>query len=161
MEEWREVQDYPGYSVSNLGRVKSLKRGGQRILRPNYRKEYLVVGLYKNNIKHNVAIHRLIAMTFIPNHDNKPDVDHINRSKTDNRVVNLRWATESENAFNIRCWATNTSGFRGVYLMNGKYTSKMTVNGNNIHLGHFDTPEEAHAVYEAKARELHGVFFQF
>jgi len=51
--------------------------------------------LWKNNIRYRHFLHRLIAITFISNNNNKPSVDHINRIKTDNRIKNLRWANNS------------------------------------------------------------------
>ena len=61
------------------------------------RRGYKSCVLYKDGLKKTFMVHRLVAMTFIPNPDNKPTIDHINRIKTDNRVENLRWATWKEN----------------------------------------------------------------
>ena len=94
MEEWRPIIDYPEYEVSNGGEVR---RGG-RVLKPTPNSRgYSMVRLGRNNNKY---VHRLVASAFIPNPDNKPQVDHINRIRTDNRVENLRWATVSENQIN-------------------------------------------------------------
>ena len=103
MEEiWKPIMGYEGlYEVSNLGRVKRLKKDKEFILKPIINKfGYLHVSLSKNNIVKNYRIHRLVAETFIPNPDNKPDVDHINTIRTDNRVENLRWVTKQENQNN-------------------------------------------------------------
>jgi hypothetical protein len=165
-EEWRPVQDYPDYQVSNLGRVKSAKvwRGvAGRILAPATNTwGYLCVNLCNNNRSSIHTIHRLVAVTFIPNPDGKPEVDHINRDRTDNQVSNLRWSTRSENNYNTRVHKDNVLGFKGVSIQPGrnkKYHAEICHNGNIIRLGNFYTPEEAHAVYLAKARELHGEFF--
>ena len=105
-EEWRQIQGYEGlYEVSNLGRVKSLKRGkcnNEKLLklREGNRGGYLVVILYKDKKRTTYNVHKLVAMTFIPNPENKPFIDHINTIRTDNRVENLRWVTERENANN-------------------------------------------------------------
>ena len=58
---------------------------------------YLVVKLCKNNIRSNKKIHRLVAQAFIPNPENKPQVNHIDEDKTNNMVSNLEWMTAKEN----------------------------------------------------------------
>ena len=114
MEEiWVDIKGYEGfYQVSNLGRVKSLKRiarhssGGNKILKEKLLKQtvnkrgYVVVTLYKDGVSKQFKIHTLVAVAFIPNVENKPYIDHINTIKTDNRVEDLRWVTEKENSNN-------------------------------------------------------------
>jgi len=104
MEEyWKPVEGYEGlYEVSNEGRVRSLnynKTGETKILRPlMIGGGYLQVQLWKDGKVKMLLVHRLVAITFIPNPDNLPQVNHKNEDKTDNRVVNLEWTTAIENS---------------------------------------------------------------
>ena len=96
--KWRDVIGYEGlYKISNEGEVYSLV--SKKILKsfPHYEKGYIRHCLYKNKSKKTLSTHRLVAFAFIPNLENKPEVNHINGIKSDNRVENLEWVTASEN----------------------------------------------------------------
>ena len=100
--EWRDVIGYEGlYQVSDEGKVRSLnynKTGEVRELKLIPAKDgYLVVCLHKNGHQREGKVHKMVALAFIPNPDDKPCIDHINGNKQDNRVENLRWATVFEN----------------------------------------------------------------
>ncbi|UUW40520.1 homing endonuclease [Enterococcus phage vB_Efm_LG62] len=101
-ELWKDIKGYEGlYQVSNLGRVKRLKGkyiSTERILKPTkHTTGYLRVKLCKNNVRFNKKIHRLVAEAFIPNPENKPQVNHIDEDKTNNIISNLEWMTAKEN----------------------------------------------------------------
>lgn len=102
-EEWRPIEGFPRYQISNYGRVRSYTNPKKpKILRPHQLKNgYLMVHLAKgeewgSNETECVRIHKLVADAFIPNPQNKCHVRHINQNRTDNRVENLKWVTREE-----------------------------------------------------------------
>lgn len=89
------------------------------------------------------------------------DIDHINQVKSDNRIKNLRLATDSENLRNIPMYSTNTSGYKGVSKCkrSGRWVARVSTGKEYKSLGRFDTREEASRAYIAAAKSHHGEFF--
>nr|DAP96555.1 MAG TPA: homing endonuclease [Caudoviricetes sp.] len=97
-ETWKPIADYVGlYEVSNKGRVRNLKTG--RTLKPgNNGRGYLFVGLYKNGAVKYHYLHRLVALTFIPNPNKLPEVNHKDEIRTNNKLDNLEWISHRDNS---------------------------------------------------------------
>jgi hypothetical protein len=98
MEEeiWKTIEDYPNYEVSSFGNIKNKTTNKQLKLQKNY-SGYLKISLLNINKKcFSCIVHRLVAKAFIPNPENKPTVNHIDRNRSNNSVYNLEWATMSE-----------------------------------------------------------------
>ena len=109
-EVWKDIEGYEGlYQVSTCGNIKSLpkvRRNGtgtyiqkERLLKPsNTSTGYKKVELCKDGKRKGFKVHRLVAIAFIPNPDNKPEVNHIDGNKINNNIDNLEWVTSSENS---------------------------------------------------------------
>ena len=107
-EQWKQIKEFNGeYEVSNLGRVRSMKRyyGMVGRIMPQTRQPsgrggkltYFAVMLHMNNKSYCRKVHRLVAEAFIPNPDNLPQINHKDGCKTNNHVSNLEWCTAKEN----------------------------------------------------------------
>ena len=118
IEEWRDIKGFESlYEVSNLGRVKSLKFGRERILKPGKdARGYLQVILCKDGKVKKFYVHRLVANTFIPNPNNLETVNHINEIKTDNRVSNLEWMNNKDNVRYSQAVAVNQFTLDGRFI---------------------------------------------
>lgn len=124
-ETWKDIKGFEGlYQVSNLGRIKRVERvivntrKQRRVLREqimepktNGAEGYLRVGLRKDGKQTFHAVHRLVAFAFIKNPEGKPQVNHINENRSDNRVENLEWIT---------CYENNNHGKRNENISRAK-----------------------------------------
>lgn len=101
IEEWRSIKDYPLYSVSSLGRVRSNNSYSHRdpiIMKQVADKDgHMKITLSKNGRTKNFFVHRLVAMAFIPNPNGYPVVNHKDENPSNNTVKNLEWCTQREN----------------------------------------------------------------
>lgn len=129
IEIWKDIIGYEGwYVVSNYGRVRSVDRFvnnkcgacrfviGQECRQHIDKGGYCRVGLKKNGKHKNAPVHRLVAESFIPNPQNKKQVNHKNGIKTDNSVENLEWVSASENCihkYNVLGYKSNMVGRKG------------------------------------------------
>lgn len=109
-EIWKDIPGYESsYQASNLGNIKSLSRlvghpkGGMKLTKEKVLKKqngsngYFIVGMHKNGEGGSKTVHRLVALAFIDNPENKKEVNHKDGNKKNNQIDNLEWATISEN----------------------------------------------------------------
>lgn len=154
------IQGYENeYILYKNGSVFGIKKGAflKQCLAKN---GYLVVNLWKNNKGKLHCIHRLLALHFLQNPENKKNVDHINGIRTDNRLENLRWATDLENSRNRKTRSNNTSGAKNVYWSKRekKWIVKIIIEGRYKQLGTFSDFDDAVKFAKMKRDELFGEF---
>jgi len=94
-QQWVIIEDSPNYSINPDGDIRN--NGTGKIIKKVYSKGYLYCGLFSNGVRKFFFRHRLVAKAFIPNPENKPEVNHKNGKPDDNKVDNLEWATHAEN----------------------------------------------------------------
>ena len=144
-----EIQDYPNYMIYEDGRVYNKKRN--IFMKPTLDNVgYLIIGLSENGKRIQTSIHRLIALHYITNPDNKPCVDHIDRDRQNNNIENLRWVTMRENCSN----SCRSSEYIGVRKIGNRYRAEIKVDAKRISLGTYSTQEEASMVYKKAVDEI-------
>ena len=143
-EEWKIIEGYDGYMVSNLGRVMTIKTG--------YMHEYDIdvwgyyrVCLSKNGVKKHPKVSILVAKAFIPNPYNLPQVDHIDEDKSNNCVWNLRWVSAKTNC---------NHGTRNQRISESKYVpvEKVTLEGKVV--GEYASMKEASEMNNVKRNSV-------
>ncbi len=150
-EIWKDIIGYEGlYQISNKGRVKSVKLNSIRKSHLSDR-GYQIITLRNKNHTKSVRIHRLVAIHFIPNPDNKEQVNHIDFDPLNNIVENLEWVTNRENSCHSLQRNKKSSKYVGVHFSNSsnKWISKIRFQGKRINLGSYSTEQEA---YEARKK---------
>tara|TARA_R110000796_G_scaffold158453_1_gene275157 strand:- start:411 stop:869 length:459 start_codon:yes stop_codon:yes gene_type:complete len=139
-----EIAGYEDYLIYEDGGVYSKK--SKIFLKPSDCRGYLQISLCKNGKKKTLKIHRLVALHYIPNPENKPHIDHIDRDPSNNNIDNLRWVTCLENHQNKGDFKNNTSGVKNVSIRDRgnylDYTYKKTIN-KITHTKYFENFEDA------------------
>lgn len=150
-EIWKDIEGFEGvYQVSNLGQVKSVRKN--KILKPALGKNgYKKLTLsYKGKIYY-YRISRLVGLYFVENPYNLPIINHKNRIKTDDFADNLEWTSVRENT----CHGITEKELPiGVTSCRNKFRARIEINKKCIHIGYFNTPEEASEAYINKLKEL-------
>lgn len=170
-EQWKDIPDYEGmYSVSDLGRVKSLNRivttnnstnrfYKERILKQVKADVYLIVSICREpNINKSKAIHQLVATAFL-NHipcGYELIVDHIDNNPFNNKLINLQIVTQRKNSSKDKFRKNYTSKYTGVFWDKyaNKWISRMTINNKKKYLGSFINEYDAHLAYQNKLKEI-------
>ena len=97
-EIWKPIDFAEGYYISNYGRVRSTRKGQDRILKLSHTKDgYIKCGISLHGSSCRFRVSRLVAEAFVPNPENKPTVNHIDGNKDNNRADNLEWCTHKDN----------------------------------------------------------------
>ena len=124
MEEWRKIKGYKDYEVSNLGRVRSFKKG-VRVLKPgSLRRGYKSVTLSREGVGKSFRVHRLVGMAFLPLIKGKTQINHKDGKPWNNELNNLEWCNASENVLHsfrvLGKYVTNRAKLLNQYTLDGK-----------------------------------------
>lgn len=161
MENWKTIEDFDAYEVSDQGKVRRKEatkhHPGKTMLKPWFGTGgYVQINFYKESKRHERAVHRLVAKAFIPNPLNLPEVNHLG-PKSDCRASMLEWTTKRGNS--IHAVKTGRTPGDGITFIKstGRYRARYN-SGPCIreHIGVYDTYEEARLARDAKVQALEG-----
>ena len=148
MDDFVQIANFDGYFINKNGEIlsKRIYKEG-RLMKPKMEKTgYYRICLYKDNKQEYMLVHRLLALTFIPNPDNLPFVDHHDRIRKNNSLDNLSWVTRELNNQNRTRPKNNKLGYKHISVDKRKgneyYRVRINRNGKK-HSKHFKTLEEA------------------
>ena len=152
MNDYEPLKGYEKlYTINKEGSVWNIKH--KKEVKPYINNGYCKVNLSKDDKQVIIRFHRLLAVQFIPNPDNLPEIDHINGIKVDNRLENLRWVNHIQNSNNRK----SNSLTRYIYTTSqNRYQVRFRVNGKKIHFGNYKTLEEAMCERDC-ALDEHGI----
>lgn len=155
-EIYKNIINFENYQISNLGNVKSLQFGKEKILKPSFDGDgYLKINIYKYSKRFTKKIHILVSNAFLNNcPENNLVVDHIDNNPLNNNLSNLRLIT---NRLNVSKDAPNKySKLTGVsfHKKKKKFISTISINKKNVHLGYFNNENDAHLAYKNKLKEI-------
>lgn len=156
-EIWKTIEGFEDYQVSNFGRVKSLKRCKELILKQSIdSRGYYIISLCKNSKKPTKSIHQLVAIAFLEHKvcGYKLVVNHKDFNRLNNQVDNLEIISSRENVNQKHL--KSTSKYVGVSLhkQTKKWASNIHINGKQYYLGLFNNEYDAHLAYESKLKEI-------
>lgn len=117
----KEIKNFPGYVITDNGKVISYKFKKPRVMKTWLQKSgYENIKLCKENRTYHFLIHRLVAEAFIPNPNNLPEVNHKNKIRNDNRVENLEWCSRKENLYDSYSTLSQIRNFKECLLINSE-----------------------------------------
>lgn len=155
MEIWKNIPGYENYQASNLGNIRSLKFNKVKELKKSLNSDgYPQVVLCINGKRLSRKVHTLVAMAFLNHIPNGSTlvVHHKDSNKLNSNLKNLEIVTHRKNTSIER---TEKSGLpTGVYVKRNKFGSRIFINGNIKHLGHFESIQEAHQAYQKALKNI-------